>query len=91
MTYISAVGPKELMVLPEGALHVYLSHQVWPQRSEPRGIGASANVAWPNVHKCVQFGKTKGLNDFNLRLWVHIYMPQTCPYNFSYKQAIKTT
>jgi len=34
-----------IMVLPEGALHVHLSHQVWPQSNECCGRGTPANLA----------------------------------------------
>jgi len=33
------------IAMAEGALHVHLSHQVWPQRSERCGRGTRANVA----------------------------------------------
>ena len=33
------------IAMAEGALHVHLSNQVWPQRSERCGRGRPANVA----------------------------------------------
>ena len=48
-----------LMVFPEGALHVHLPHQVWPQRSK-HWRATPANVMCWNVQKCALLGKGFG-------------------------------
>ena len=47
-----------IMVLPEGASYVHLSHQVWLQRSEWER-NTCEHV--PGIHKCVRLGKNSQL------------------------------
>ena len=51
-----------LMVLPEGALHVHLSHQVWPQKSEHCGKGKPSNMACAECKQmCMVWESIQGL------------------------------